>query len=256
MWLCVSCYTAGRCFFQSISTETAAEIHVRTCCTWKPQQCVDAGFEANTGKQKTPPKLTWMLQVTRLQNARMHPYLFFKVFNDKCNPNAHLSVCLSVSTRGNWKALHYNGVPLGVFTFRSHNILKSLSAGRKPFGCSGLLIFLQRASTGIWLREWRSSFGKERVRQHHKHLCCISTTNEVINILHNSIWNRRVLLMLGNMEECVNQSLKSCEMLTTICLGNHNIWIWFRDDVLCWAMIKTWVTIRVLPVQHPPVRHS
>lgn len=88
------------------------------------------------------------------------------------------------------------------------------------------------------------------------HLCCISSTNMVINIVNDSIWNRRVLLMLGKMEECVNHSLKSREMLTTICLGKHNIWIWFRYDALCWAIIKTWVTIRVFPVQHPLVRHS
>ena len=42
--------------------------------------------------------------------------------------------------------------------------------------------------TQIWLRKLCSSYTKERVRLRHKHLCCISSKNELINILHDSIW--------------------------------------------------------------------
>lgn len=134
---------------------------------------------------------------------------------------------------------------LGVFRSRSHNILKSFSAGRKPLGWSGPFTFYfccgRLKPTRTWLRK------RAAVLEKNVWGFIINSTgskNEVINISHDSIWNNRVLLMLGSMEERVNHSLKSCEMLITICLGNHSIWICFRRDALCWAMIKTWVTIR------------
>lgn len=202
-----------------------------------------------TGKQKTQPKPTSLLQ---MRCCKMHQCIctcFFNIFNDRFNPNTHLDICVSVSTHGNWKALHYNAVPS-----------VCLGSGATIFWIPYMQVGNHSAARDF------ESFCSERQQEsgcvngaavlEKTHLCCISSTNKVINIVNESIWNKRVLLMLGKMEECVNHSLKSREMLTTICLGKHNIWIWFRYDALCWAIIKTWVTIRVFPVQHPLVRHS